>query len=264
MMPVRRWSILPTWKGRPSTTESRFPVSVLKSAPADPPLCKKGRLVVSAIALFLVLTQVRADGCKNDLECKGDRICDAGRCINPPAPPSQSVSAPAGNSSSELRLVEPKQEASSEPIQAPQDADWRRSVLTAGVSLGVAFLPQPTGGQLGYGFDVQYEFALRRVVSIAFDAALSPAVTNTGPAFGLGVALPIYILGRAPSGLWLAPSVALTLTPVVVPSLGISFGYQLVTEHGFTLGISAGPSFAFTSGLVVIGLGISVGLGYAF
>ena len=31
-------------------------------------------------------TQVAADGCGNDNDCKGDRVCEAGRCVSPPGP----------------------------------------------------------------------------------------------------------------------------------------------------------------------------------
>jgi hypothetical protein len=45
--------------------------------------------VAFVVALSLVLFQVRparAGDCTTDAECKGDRICEGGKCVSPPAP----------------------------------------------------------------------------------------------------------------------------------------------------------------------------------
>lgn len=42
-----------------------------------------------------------ASGCGRDTDCKGDRICDNGRCVNPPSPLATTPSVPPGAATQE-------------------------------------------------------------------------------------------------------------------------------------------------------------------
>jgi hypothetical protein len=75
--------------------------------------------VAGAVALFVVVLagceqpQQAAAGCGKDTDCKGDRLCESGRCVSPPSPaaivadvpPAPSARAPADPSGfAKLRL----------------------------------------------------------------------------------------------------------------------------------------------------------------
>jgi hypothetical protein len=93
----------------------------------------------SAVALFLLATMAPAAAraqCTKDIECKGDRVCEAGRCTAPPLPPppeptlpppspSVPTSASAPASSTEAAVtVEPAVPAPAPAHVTPSATSW--------------------------------------------------------------------------------------------------------------------------------------------
>jgi hypothetical protein len=50
--------------------------------------------VFATVMLCLLAACKNSDGCHSDRDCKGDRVCDSGRCVAPPAAGSEVPSAP--------------------------------------------------------------------------------------------------------------------------------------------------------------------------
>jgi len=62
------------------------------------------------VALFVAFFSGEANaGCEKDTDCKGDRICEAGSCVNPPAAtptPTESTTASDGDKATETEATE--------------------------------------------------------------------------------------------------------------------------------------------------------------
>ena len=67
--------------------------------------------------------------CGKDTDCKGDRICDAGQCINPPPPAADKASAlltsASAIASSSTASATQEQAASSDPVPVCREGDGR-------------------------------------------------------------------------------------------------------------------------------------------
>jgi len=89
---------------------------------------KATSLVVTAVLALIASPYVVADGCMSDMECKGARICESGRCVYPPrdemgAADSQSPAASPGKSQPVQLVPPPQPEAQAQPqVQAPPPA----------------------------------------------------------------------------------------------------------------------------------------------
>jgi hypothetical protein len=58
-------------------------------------------------------------GCSNDAQCKGDRICEQGQCVAPPAPPAPPEAAPAPSAPAPEAPVPAAPSEASPPPAAP-------------------------------------------------------------------------------------------------------------------------------------------------
>jgi hypothetical protein len=87
------------------------------------------RSVLFVAAIFATqFSGVAHAGCEKDTDCKGDRICEAGACVNPPAVTQpETATSPAATASDEPApaAAEPATEAPTESVAKPTDPkDW--------------------------------------------------------------------------------------------------------------------------------------------
>lgn len=55
---------------------------------------------VAAVAMFSLIAGNADAQCTKDIECRGDRICENGRCVNPPTQSGATKPKPSAGSSS--------------------------------------------------------------------------------------------------------------------------------------------------------------------
>ena len=131
-------------------------------------------LAATSAALAMVESRPAQAGCTKDVECKGERICENGRCVYPPpavetegpAPPSAAVAAPAAAAPPDApspvapAVAKPPSPA---PTAATLAADVAASPPDAwpdpsGVAWSASWVPRPRRRLLfevgGYGFGI--------------------------------------------------------------------------------------------------------------
>ena len=204
---------------------------------------------VSVIGLILVLFQSNhADAqCTKDTDCKGDRVCDVGECVNPHI--ERSIRQNHSDSTAE------DSEASTEAANSHYKLD---------TSQGTVFL----GGEV-----------LFDVVHISSNGKSATGVTiNVSPAFGIfvidnlslrvaaSVSVPLgeFYEGDGSSyGFALGAGYAFNFGSTVVPVVGVNLGAVFIdpsngkTATSFVLGIPLGIAIALNRH-VSLGLGVAL------
>ena len=110
--------------------------------------------------MLSLLLLVLAAGCEKDSACKGDRICESGRCMSPVAPPSEpspdaGVATPApapASGRAPLRVEDPNRPAPSRvetPPAPPTPEPPSRVVGLVGVTAGLISAGTLLGGAIG-------------------------------------------------------------------------------------------------------------------
>jgi hypothetical protein len=137
-------------------------------------------LVPTSAALAMVETRAAHAGCTMDVECKGVRICESGRCVFPAAEAGRqgpSTAASAGTAAtSAVSAMGPPQSTATPPSPAP---------ATAAAPEGAAWGPRPVapsaprGGPTSRGFLVEvggFGFQIDDGRSEAFGGGLEAGV----------------------------------------------------------------------------------------
>jgi hypothetical protein len=103
---------------------------------------RKQRAYGAAVALvaWLAGAPARAD-CTKDVECKGERICEQGRCVDPPRPPPTPPQLPSPPpSGARDEVVPPASTPPVVPLSVGIDLDFgAASVFPAGASSSLGF-----------------------------------------------------------------------------------------------------------------------------
>jgi hypothetical protein len=149
--------------------------------------------------------------------------------------------------------------------KVPHGLERRENVVTAGAAVAVSFPHRRA--VVGVGPGLGYERALSRVVAIEVGGALAVASRNRTVGGGAGISVPLYLIGDAPSGFFLAPGLAVAISRYETGfGGGLSIGYQHVFGSGLALGVSAGATLTYRdlSYYGTFGFGVGAAAGYAF
>lgn len=165
-----------------------------------------------SIGAFVLVAGCAGDsaGCTKDTDCKGDRICTAGQCVDPAAPPTEDVSRGdegAGRDAVEPEPLDPDELIGPCTLLGVSEAD---SVSHGTVLLG-SLLPR-SGGLATIGLSMERAVALalseinqnggiggRPIGVIACDTAAEPEVAAAAAQHLVDVGVPA-VVGPATSG----------------------------------------------------------------
>jgi hypothetical protein len=199
------------------------------------------KTAIAALSVLVLILPANASAeCGSDSECKGERICVDGLCVDPPAkaadtsdtvpavhvaPPPEPVRAPP-------RRVDPGNEATV-PSRRFVLALHPATMLVAGLigsAAGVTAIAVPVGIEYG----LTPVFALGATVTPMYFGG--PGGSATG--FSLGLNAKFFPGGTAPDGGWIGGGVAAgSVAGVGAFDLGIGGGWQWVFRGGFVLGL---------------------------
>jgi hypothetical protein len=255
-----------------------FEATARPSRSHRPPMAKLQGFVVlvAVLASAPVLAQ-----CTKDTDCKGNRVCVRGECVEdtaqdappPYSPPDNRYSppppapAPGGGQQGGADM---SQYATIDEVPAEERDAWqqhaRRSLIATdplpilgglllGASLGGTILP----------LSVQYWYALNRSLVLGGSAALvfvsGPGVSTVG--FGVTAGARYHFFGTAHDGAWVGGTVGFGSGGLSLLAL---VGWNWVFDGGFYVGVGAG--LAFTPGapseLSPFSPALSVPVGFAF
>lgn len=148
--------------------------------------------------------------------------------------------------------------------RARADAAAGGSRFSNVLALGGATTVDFDHGEPAFGMGIGYERALSESIGLSLELAVSSVELDEEAIVGIGVGLPIYLTGTAPSGLFAELGVSTALAEVFNIGFGLALGGQHVLDFGLTLGASAGPVVGIVDGDAVGAFGGGVSIGGAF
>jgi hypothetical protein len=183
--------------------------------------------------------------CTRDTDCKGDRVCDQGVCVDPDAR-SAELPPPPPPPRDEARRPARRTPAAEEP--AEEDTLERQTILS--VNVGGA-LVQLLGGALILPVELERAFSPYASFSLLGNVGTINTLGYSFLTVGGGAGLNYYLFGTAPSGFYLRAMGQLAFVTGAAGS-GAAFGllggagYQVVFPNGLALngGLHLGPGFS--------------------
>jgi len=149
-------------------------------------------IVIGVLLALPTAPRAAAAGCQSDMECKGDRICEGGRCVAPPA--KARPEAPAARDPGKLN---PHEDGSGVPgVRYEDDVPAaEKSSLTGGIALQWLLIRDKVG--LGPRFLLRGDYF---GIHLDFDLIYTTADDPSGVLDGsfVGSMLSVQPMGRIP------------------------------------------------------------------
>jgi hypothetical protein len=250
---------LPGVRAQFTHTPSVLPIKAIGFRPALRQAVTTAAFCLCAIPLYASSAHAR---CESDDECKGDRVCENGKCELPH--PAAKAPADSNSTGAPHRAPEPSNASAAAPEPGKDEAKKAEegplnTITTAPFAL------------LGGTVSLEYERAVHSAVSfyvaptfIFGNGIKKSDYSQSGGGIGIGVRT--FVTGRAPRGLWLAPDLALsylslTGSDVVVTGSAVSLGALLGGTHmggAFVFSWGIGAAYVATNATGVSTSGASV------
>ncbi len=212
------------------------------------------------LRVCVVLSVIAAPGvalaqCTKDTDCKGDRVCERGKCVTPaertetpPVPPPQQPTYEPPPPATTYTAPPPARPARPHNADASWEAYTRKNLISINVlsTVGAALTANSSAAQQVYpGLNIfQAAFTYERAIipHLSVVGTLTPNVWVASPLpsgyyAGVTAGVRAYPFGTAPNGWWAGGEIGwLPLNDGF--GLEAQTGWQWLFEGGFTLGVA--------------------------